>query len=1034
MNEGRLTLGLLGQAPPRGRRAPRRPAAPSEVHRGWARAWSWAVLPLSRSRYQGPSPSQKLAKPTGTDTSSEHGHGVVGIDLGTTHTVVAWADLEAGSDPAVFPIPQLVAPAEIEARPLFPSCLYAPVPGEAVADPWSEAPWVGGELARRRGAEVPGRLVASSKSWLCHPGVDRAAPILPWGAPEEDAVDLPRISPVDASARYLAHVRRTWDEAFPAAPLSEQEVVLTVPASFDEVARELTLEAAHRAGLAVRLLEEPQAAFYDFMDRAGVAGMRALLDESGGEALVLVCDVGGGTTDLSLIRVTEAARAIRRSRSSGWPWATTCCSAATTWISRSRTSARAASAARPKLDAARFGQLVTACRAAKERLLSADPPESARVTVLGQGARLLGGGTVSTEISREEAERVVLDGFFPPATRGAKPERARSALVAFGLPYERDPAVTRHVAGFFARHASFARGPSAVLLNGGVFLAERIAARLVEAIGAWGGPPIAAAPARGSRSRRRSWRRRLRPRAARARGPHRRWRSARVLRRARGPRRREARRGGLRASRAARRRACRRSPPGRTLALVVGRPVRFDLFASDAATDRPGDVVTLDEDRFEALPPALVTFGGAAKSAQEVRVALEGELTAIGTLDLACVEVGRAPRARRGASAWRSSSAKEREPPAPAPARPGAAAPRPLGDRRRPAPRRRPRGHRARLRQGPPRRRRARGQGSAPRAGAPGRRARLVDDGSLPRALRRARARRARVEERAASLGRSRARLLAPRGLLRPPRLRRSAGRRAASAELIAPLFVEERALPPGAARAQLAAVLDRVAARRRRPRRGRAGGTIRDDHRSAPRAGRGTTPPRKPKGWKAEAPDDLLDLAASLERVPAARRSALGGWILERTWTSRDPRLWAALGRLGARAPAYASVHYVVSPARRRALDRSAAPRRSGTSLPTAARPPPVQLPPRVTDDRGARRLRSRARREVARACLVAVGAHGRSRCAPCAEARPGGRGRAGGVLRRGAPGGPPAGGLRAAMISTTLVIVGHAMPEGAS
>ncbi len=228
----------------------------------------------------------------------------VGIDLGTTHTVVAWADLAGDALPAVFAVPQLVTPAEVEARPLFPSCLYAPVAGEAIADPWGEAPWASGELARRRGAEVPGRLVASAKSWLCHPGVDRGAAILPWGAAEE-AVDLPRISPVDASARFLAHVRVAWDVAFPGDPLAAQEVVLTVPASFDEVARELTLEAVARAALTVRLLEEPQAAFYDFMARAGDGGMRALLDGAGGEALVLVCDVGGGTTDLSLIRVAR---------------------------------------------------------------------------------------------------------------------------------------------------------------------------------------------------------------------------------------------------------------------------------------------------------------------------------------------------------------------------------------------------------------------------------------------------------------------------------------------------------------------------------------------------------------------------------------------------------------------------------------------------------------------------------------------------------------------------------------------------------
>src|SRR5690348_16222646 len=159
---------------------------------------------------------------------------VVGIDLGTTHSVVAWADRDRPSAPAIFDISQLVTTTEMEARPLLPSFLYAPLAGEIAADPWDDTAWAIGEAARRRGSEVPGRLVASSKSWLIHPAVDRTAPILPWGAPE-DAADLPRISPVDAGARVLAHIRRAWDEAFPDDPLADQEVVLTVPASFDEV-------------------------------------------------------------------------------------------------------------------------------------------------------------------------------------------------------------------------------------------------------------------------------------------------------------------------------------------------------------------------------------------------------------------------------------------------------------------------------------------------------------------------------------------------------------------------------------------------------------------------------------------------------------------------------------------------------------------------------------------------------------------------------------------------------------------------------
>ena len=430
---------------------------------------------------------------------------VVGIDLGTTHTVVAWADRDRPGPAEIFAIPQLVTPTEIEARALFPSCLYAPVASEIGADPWGDAPWIAGELARRRGAEVPGRMVASAKSWLCHAGVDRDAPILPWGSASEGdtaATDLPHISPVDASARYLAHVRRAWDEAFADAPLAEQDVVLTVPASFDEAARELTVEAAKRAGLDVRLLEEPQAAFYDFMHTRGVAGIEAML-EGRDEALVLVCDVGGGTTDLSLIRVArdEPGAAPRVERvavghhlllggdNMDLALGLTC---------EARMTAGTPSA---KLDAARFGQLVAACRAAKERLLSPalasndgrPAPTSAAITVLAAGAQLVG-SALTTELTADEVERIVLDGFFPMAPRDARPQRTKSALVAFGLPYERDVAITRHVAWFFARHAPEGAHPAALLVNGGVFRANQIRERVVASIDAWGGPPVAVLP------------------------------------------------------------------------------------------------------------------------------------------------------------------------------------------------------------------------------------------------------------------------------------------------------------------------------------------------------------------------------------------------------------------------------------------------------------------------------------------------------------------------------------------------------------
>jgi molecular chaperone DnaK (HSP70) len=233
---------------------------------------------------------------------------LVGIDLGTTHTVVAYADGEAPGRPvAVFPIPQLVAPGAVATRPLLPSTRYHPVAGE-IAEGDGELPWrpapsddpvpeaVVGVLAQELGSKVPGRLVTSAKSWLSHSGVDRTAAVLPWGA----APDVPRISPVDASASYLRHVRHAWNTQFPAHPLEDQDVVLTVPASFDETARQLTVAAARLAGLPrVRLVEEPQAACYDWLARHAEDLERPLT----GVQTVLVCDVGGGTTDFTLIRV-----------------------------------------------------------------------------------------------------------------------------------------------------------------------------------------------------------------------------------------------------------------------------------------------------------------------------------------------------------------------------------------------------------------------------------------------------------------------------------------------------------------------------------------------------------------------------------------------------------------------------------------------------------------------------------------------------------------------------------------------------------
>ncbi|HWL84935.1 MAG TPA: Hsp70 family protein, partial [Polyangiaceae bacterium] len=587
---------------------------------------------------------------------------VVGIDLGTTNTLLAWADAvehpAAASAPTgvhVFDIPQFVTRTEIERRPVLPSCLFAPTPGEIESDPFGDAPYVAGEFARRRGAQVPGRWIASAKSWLCHAGVDRTAPILPWGSDDES---VPKISPLDASTRYLAHLKATYDAAHPQAPLSSADVILTVPASFDEDARELTLEAAARAGLQaphatengrqVRLLEEPQAAFYDCMKRIGPEGLAALAARAGGSARaahVLVCDVGGGTTDLSLIRVARDETGQTRQTGQTQPEVSRIATGHHLLLGGDNMDLTLAHLCEErlgtKLDPGRFAQLVAGCRAAKERLLGAGAPNGVTVTVLGHGAKLVG-GALKAHLARDEVEQIVLDGFFPLVARDARPSRARSALVAFGLPYERDVAITRHIAWFVARHVPKETRIDAILLNGGVFRAPRITERIAQVVRAWHEdgkePEVLPHPdpdfgvARGAVA----YGLALRGQGVRIQGGAAHGYYVAL--------------GDATASRVdAPRRAISVVPRGTKeeatvvardvrLALTVGRPVRFDLFASDdARVDPAGAVVEVDEEHFRPLPPAAVNFH-AEDARGELTVILEGKLSAIGTLDLACVE------------------------------------------------------------------------------------------------------------------------------------------------------------------------------------------------------------------------------------------------------------------------------------------------------------------------------------------------------------------------------------------------------------
>jgi len=313
----------------------------------------------------------------------------VGIDLGTTHTVVAYAPVKArgAGDPIrLFDIDQLVAPGAVAARPLLPSLRYHAAPDE-VAPGDATLPWptaeggataVIGSLARQLGAQVPGRLVASAKSWLSHAAVDRLAPILPWGAPAEVA----KVSPVAASASYLAHVRAAWNHRHPKHPLEEQELVLTVPASFDDAARALTLQAARDAGLPdLRLLEEPQAALYDWLFRHRLSLPADLADTR----LVLVCDVGGGTTDLSLVRVALQDGEPRLERFAvGRHLMLGGDNMDLALAHRAESKLAALPGAPVRLSASQLAQWVERCRAAKEHLLAAGAPASTTVTLLAQ--------------------------------------------------------------------------------------------------------------------------------------------------------------------------------------------------------------------------------------------------------------------------------------------------------------------------------------------------------------------------------------------------------------------------------------------------------------------------------------------------------------------------------------------------------------------------------------------------------------------------------------------------------------------------
>jgi molecular chaperone DnaK (HSP70) len=817
---------------------------------------------------------------------------LIGIDLGTSNCAVAFIDPAAGpAAPVVdFPIVQAVRAADVRPSPLLPSAIYLPHPDEmpqsSYALPWDAAPsQIVGEFARWQGARVPARLIVSAKSWLSHSGVDRTAAILPWSSPP----DVEKMSPVQASSLLLLHMRNAWNHANPDAPLEQQEVVITVPASFDEVARALTVTAARHAGFEkFTLVEEPQAAFYDFTARHRNDLARALQ----GVSLVLVIDVGGGTSDFTLVSVSADQTLRRIAVGDHLMLGGDNMDAAI-----ARRAEEQMTAGGRKLTATQWSELVQAARLAKESLLSEKPGETYHLSVVAEGGRLIG-GSMSAKLSREDIERIVLDGFFPQCGAGDLPRRStRVALQEFGLPYAQDPAITRQLAGFLHTHAAAGR-PDAILLNGGVFNSPAIASRLVEVISSWWPEAgnirvlehqsLELAVARGAAWYglvRRGMGRRIGGGAAH---------SFYV---------------GLETKRGDEAKALCLIPRGyeegqtvelgaRTFNLTLGRPVQFPLFTS--TSDRvatSGEIVTVGED-LHPLPPIHTVLKSVDGKTGQAPVHLRAILTEIGTLELWCVsdssnEQWRLEFELRGSSASARETVIESMPPQFAEARK----------------------HVEQI---------FGGRGAAGTAGGAA--------GEAPKVK---------------QLWRSLEQTMGPREHWRVPVLRElwgalhaGAGKRRRSADHERVWFqLAGYTLRPGfgypldewRCEQTAASFQSAVTFHKEKPVwieywimwRRIAGGMSEDRHLEIwnylkPHLDRRLAVHQlknvpKLKGIQPEGLDEMVRLAAALEHLGSKEKMLLGDWIAPRVAT---PGPWAwSLGRLGARVPLYGSIHKVVDP-----------------------------------------------------------------------------------------------------------------------
>ena len=588
---------------------------------------------------------------------------VVGIDLGTTNSAVTYIDTSKKKwDIKTFPVVQLVAAGVIESRETLPSFHYEPHPDELTPEqmrlPFGEKKpdYVVGTHARDYGGKVAGRLVASAKSWLCHSGVDRTSKLLPWQA----ADDVTKLSPVDVTARYLSHVRAAWDHANKKFPLAEQDVVITLPASFDEVARELTIRAARAAGIPkIVLLEEPQAAFYAWVYEHA-ADWQTLV--SPGQK-ILVCDIGGGTTDLTLIRVrAESDGTVRFHRV-----------AVGEHLILGGDNLDLALAHHlelrlvggGKLSANNWSLLVRIACTVKEKLLADNAPEKMTVSIPGVGSKLIGGAK-QIEVTRDEIEQLLVDGFMPFVPMDSQPSRQQSGVREFGLPYAADHAITRYLARFLTAHqhtgshcdveiANDSPIPDIVLLNGGMFEAGKMQRRLLDQLNQWAvdantqvrptlldNKRLDLAVARGAAYYgmvRRGFGERISAGLARTY-----YLGVDV--------------SSVEHSDESQLTALCLLPAGmdvdhevalvdRSFDLLVGEPIQFPVFVSSVRlTDQTGEMLPLDLQQMKVLPPIQTVIKTRNKSKKSIAVTLEGKLTEIGTLELWCVET-------KGKGRWR---------------------------------------------------------------------------------------------------------------------------------------------------------------------------------------------------------------------------------------------------------------------------------------------------------------------------------------------------------------------------------------------